>query len=179
MRQVAQEVTDEAAIQAFLQREPMGFLGLADGEVPYVVPMNFVRADRTIYLHSARDGHKWQVLRRNPRATFAVARWYGTLPDAVPCRIDTAYFSVLAEGILRIVEDIREETAALRLVLAKYLPEQPPRLTERSVEEYRSSLGSRVGVLALDLTAIHAKANGLEGADLRPDWPGRSPGGVE
>jgi nitroimidazol reductase NimA-like FMN-containing flavoprotein (pyridoxamine 5'-phosphate oxidase superfamily) len=41
-----------------LSGAPFGRLALADGEEPYIVPLSYVFANKTIYFHSWHEGEK-------------------------------------------------------------------------------------------------------------------------
>jgi nitroimidazol reductase NimA-like FMN-containing flavoprotein (pyridoxamine 5'-phosphate oxidase superfamily) len=43
------------------------FLGMADTDgTPYVLPMNFAYLDGVVYMHSAQEGSKIDIIERNP-----------------------------------------------------------------------------------------------------------------
>jgi nitroimidazol reductase NimA-like FMN-containing flavoprotein (pyridoxamine 5'-phosphate oxidase superfamily) len=60
---------DEA--RALLSARKIGRLGCVDNGEPYVVPINYVFEDETIYSHSL-PGRKIEVLRAHPRACLQV-----------------------------------------------------------------------------------------------------------
>lgn len=65
------EVTDIAQILGILDRAKIVHVGMIDGDMPYVVPMNYgytmEDGKLTLYLHGATRGRKLDVLRRNPK----------------------------------------------------------------------------------------------------------------
>lgn len=110
-----------------LRRAPVGHLGTVgpDGW-PYVVPVFFVVVDGTIYLHSARSGHKLDNLRANPRVCLQVEELVGLVrPPHSPCEASAYYRSVVVFGTARTVEAGEERAAALRELVRKYLPGGP------------------------------------------------------
>jgi nitroimidazol reductase NimA-like FMN-containing flavoprotein (pyridoxamine 5'-phosphate oxidase superfamily) len=62
-------VEDEA--KALLSTAKIGRLGCIDNGEPYVVPINYVFTDGTIYSHSL-PGRKLEALRANPRTCLQV-----------------------------------------------------------------------------------------------------------
>lgn len=58
-------------IDDVLASQPVGRLGLTDGEVPYVVPIAYAYRDGDIYAHSAQ-GRKLDALRSHPEVCFEV-----------------------------------------------------------------------------------------------------------
>ena len=87
---------------------------------------------------------------------------YGTMVDAIPAETDTAYISVVANGLVEFVTDLNEATAAMQAMLDKYVPDyyQAP-LSKKHIEKYQSSLGSKTLVLKVKPTSIAVKENKL------------------
>jgi uncharacterized protein len=173
MRQAKLQLTDKEKINKFLAEAKTGYLGLVDQEYPYVVPLNYVWKDESIYIHGAAEGRKMDVIRQNPNACFTVSEDLGTLTDPVPAMTDTAYISVMIFGKIEMVTDLDEVTAAMQEMLNKYVPgyyHSP--LAKSHVEKYRSSLGSRTAVLKLHLESLSAKANELN--EKTKFYPGRT-----
>ncbi|MFD0588102.1 pyridoxamine 5'-phosphate oxidase family protein [Paenibacillus sp. GCM10027627] len=156
------ECTDEAKIETFLKSAQTGFLGLSDGEGPYVVPLNFVWSkDRNaFYFHGAEEGRKMTMMQNNSQACLTLAEAYGTIPHPVPAHTDTAYMSVIVFGKMEEVNDLDEATDAMQAMLDKYVPGyyNTP-LAKSHVERYRSSMGSRTAVFKLIAESRTAKEN--------------------
>ena len=68
------EITDPEEIRGILDESRVIHLGLCAGGVPYVVPMNYgyelVGGKYVFYVHGARAGRKYDVLRENPVVAF-------------------------------------------------------------------------------------------------------------
>lgn len=97
-----------------LREETMGFLGLASGGRPYVVPMTYGYSRGVILLHCALKGRKLDLIRLNPEVCFTVARQYGRPvrhPQGATC--PASHDSVLCFGRARILEDVEERRTAL------------------------------------------------------------------
>ncbi len=174
MRMFKLECTDSDAIDRFLNRARTGFLGLAaDGE-PYVVPLNYVWMNGSVYFHGAAEGRKIDMLRRNAHACFTVCEDLGTITAAVPAHTDTAYMSVMLFGPVSLVPELGEATEAMQAMLDKYVPgyyDHP--LAPSHVEKYVSSLGSRTAVFKLTPSGVTAKMN--EASDeSRMFYPGKT-----
>lgn len=89
------ETLRDQKVETFLHEEKIGFLGLADSQQPYVVPLNFVWWQDSIYFHGAERGRKTDIMRENTRVCFTVCEHFGTLVDPIPAKTDTAYMSVI------------------------------------------------------------------------------------
>lgn len=156
------ECTDERKIDAFLEQAETGFLGLSDDGKPYVVPLNFVwlKERGAFYFHGAEEGRKMRVMGQNNEACLTISESYGTIPDPVPAKTDTAYMSVMAFGHLEPVPDLDEATEAMQAMLNKYAPgyyDSP--LAKSHVERYRSSMGSKTAVFKMVAVFRTAKEN--------------------
>lgn len=96
-----------------------GVLALAGDEGwPYAVPLSYAYTDGSLYFHCAREGHKLDALRREPRASFCVI----AQDDVVPEKYTTRYRSVIAFGRLQVLEDENEKRAVLKALAEKYSP---------------------------------------------------------
>lgn len=150
--------TDERQINIFLQGAQTVYLGLSEHNMPYVVPLNFVFKDGNFYIHGANEGRKINILNHNANACLTVCENYGTIADPIPANTDTAYMSVIANGVMEIVTDLDEATAAMQVMLEKYVPNyyKAP-LSKAHVDKYTSSLGSKTVVLKLKPITMTAK----------------------
>lgn len=154
------ECTDSEKIEQFLKEAQTGFLGLTDGLAPYVVPLNFVWLQErgAFYFHGAETGRKMELMTRNKEACLTVSESYGTIPNPIPAKTDTAYMSVMAFGEMVPVPDLAEATEAMQAMLDKYAPGYySAPLSASHVERYRSSMGSRTFIFKLVVRERTAK----------------------
>ena len=101
---------DETEARDFITAGKIGRLGCVDNGEPYVVPVNYVFEEMSIYSHSL-PGRKIEALRANPRACLQV--------DEI--RDDFNWRSVIAFGNF---EEIRVPTDR-RTILRKLLDRFP------------------------------------------------------
>lgn len=152
------ECTDKEKIESFLDQAQTGFLGLADGDYPYVVPLNFVRVGESYYFHGASEGRKLAIMYANPEACLTVSEHYGTMTHPVPAKTDTAYMSVMAFGHMESVVCGDEALMAMQQLLDKYVPGYySGPLAAAHLTKYRSSMGSATSVFKLVARQITAK----------------------
>ena len=55
-------ITDATVVEHLLRTSRVGYLGLVDGDEPYVVPLNFVWHLDSIYIHGAQYGRKASLM---------------------------------------------------------------------------------------------------------------------
>jgi nitroimidazol reductase NimA-like FMN-containing flavoprotein (pyridoxamine 5'-phosphate oxidase superfamily) len=172
LRRKAKEVTDKQRIDAFLRQAHVGYLGLADGEGTYVVPLNFVWHQGKIYYHGSEEGRKADAIKKAGVVCFTVFEEIGITCDPVPAKTGTAFFSVMVFGRVSPVNDLAEATDAMQAMLDKYVPGYfPGPLPTAHVERYRSSMGSKTMVFRIDPVRITAKEDAT--SDEHFFYPGR------
>ena len=120
MRRKDREITDPAEMVQILRNARVCRLAMSDSDQPYVVPLCFGYRDTTIYLHSAREGRKIDLLVRNPRCCIEVDDAVDPIPAANPCSWEFRYKSVICTGTARFVEDPDEKRRGLNCIMQHY-----------------------------------------------------------
>ncbi len=116
MRKKERQMDSEKALN-LLQSGEYGVLSSVDAEgQPYGVPVNYVYDGKdVIYFHSAKEGHKLDNLKNNPKVSFTVVGEHRIMD----WKFTSAYESVIAFGEAMGV-DGDEKYQALRLLALKY-----------------------------------------------------------
>ncbi|GAB4255555.1 MAG: pyridoxamine 5'-phosphate oxidase family protein [Deferrisomatales bacterium] len=122
MRRKEREITHRGAIDEIIRRSSVCHLALADGARPYVVPLSFGYDGTHLYFHSAPEGRKIELLRRNDAVGFAfVPEGEQRVVRAPrPCRWGVSYRSVVGTGRARILEDREAKRRGLEALMAHY-----------------------------------------------------------
>ncbi len=123
MRRKDREITDTTTIFEIIARCKVIHLAMVDEGRPYTVAMNFGYerdGDALIlYLHSACEGRKIAVLRKNPAVFFQMdcdgEPIMGTAEN--PCAYGWRYNSVTGSGTAEFLENGQEKAAALNRLL--------------------------------------------------------------
>ena len=120
MRRTKQALADKEVVR-ILETASDGTFALApqsEEDFPYAVPISFAydKARQSIYFHSALTGHKVDALAHNPRASFCVI----AQDEVVPDMFATSYRSVIAFGVVSLVEDAEERIGAFQALGHKY-----------------------------------------------------------
>ena len=102
-----------------LRRGTSGVLALSgDGGYPYAVPISYCYDGAKLYFHCAKEGHKLDAIRREPRASFCVIDQDQVVPEEY-----TTYFrSVIVFGRVTVLEDDGAKRAAVEKLALKYAP---------------------------------------------------------
>ncbi len=154
MRRKDRQITDLEAIRAILDKAKVLHLAMIDGDRPYVVPLNYgytlENGALTLYLHSAREGRKLDVLRQNDRVAFVLETNVSQVPGGdIPCKYGEAYASVMGEGRAVLLTDSAEKMAALSILMKTQ--------TGRDFA-FTPAMTDAVAVLRLDVDSFTAKA---------------------
>lgn len=98
------------------------FVAMSDGDVPYVLPMNFGYDGDTIVLHSAQEGRLWETIRKNPKVciNWTLGEELAWQDVRVGCSYRVKSKSVLVEGEVEIIDDYDEKYRMLQQTMAQY-----------------------------------------------------------
>ena len=123
MRQKNREIKDFNEIIEVMKRCDVCRLALSDGGYPYILPLNFgmevVEEKIKLYFHSALEGYKVDLIKKDNRASFEM-----------DCRHQLQYFeekgyctmsyeSVIGSGCIRILDE-DEKLYALKKLMNHY-----------------------------------------------------------
>ena len=115
------QITDEGQIRHILDTAKVLHLGLAVDNEPYVVPMNYgytmEEGKLVLYLHSALQGRKLDMMRENPKVFFEMDCDLVPFEGEKPCQYGLGYSSVMGCGTACIVEDVEEKIKAMAALM--------------------------------------------------------------
>lgn len=86
MRRKDKEISEFEQIEAILKRERVCRLALSENNTPYLVPLSYGYANKTLYFHSAPEGKKIEILRTNPKLCFEIESNIEVVTDPLPCK---------------------------------------------------------------------------------------------
>lgn len=146
------QVTDPHQIRDILNKAKVLHLGLCVDNEPYVVPMNYgyIMEGETLvlYLHSAVQGKKLDMIRANPRVFFELDCDRMPCEGEKPCQYGLVYSSVMGRGTACIVEDVEEKIRAMTMLMK----------TQTGKDfSFNDRLVSIVSVIRIDVTEYTAK----------------------
>lgn len=163
MRRKQCAVTDEEQVTKILERCRVGRLATngKDG-FPYVVPLNFVFWQGSVYFHCAQKGEKMDNILRDPKVCFEVdipLSYVGSEcnPSLPPCQVHQLYHSVIIRGRAELVDDIEEKVGALNAMMASH--EERPGFNEIQADMAGVKICS---VVAVRIESITAKSDLLQ-----------------
>lgn len=116
-------ITHQEEIEAIINGCDICCVGINENEAsPYVIPMNFGYHENEIFLHSAPFGKHLSLIEINNLVTITfcqVAKLVYQHED-VACSYRMDSRSVICNGRVTFIEDLREKEIALNLIMKKF-----------------------------------------------------------
>lgn len=150
MRRKDREVTDFAEIMAILEKCEIVRLAMVDEGIPYIVPLNFgygvetteenqangeKKETVTLYFHSAAEGRKIDILKKNPYVCFEGDCSVKLTKGQDACSWSTEFESVIGYGRVSFLTEVADKKKALDIMMGRYgfegTPVYPEELLER------------------------------------------------
>lgn len=155
VRRHDKEIKDPVKIREIIQKGLVCHLALVDGGKPYLISMNYGFRKNSIYLHSALEGRKIDIIRKNPDVCFQVVTGtrLTTGPDA--CGDWTMkYRSVTGFGRAYLVSEDGEKIEAMQILMDQYTTKGPFEFTPERLAETM--------VIRIDIDEMTGKISGYQ-----------------
>ncbi len=121
MRRRDKEIKEMEEIEDVIRRALVCRIAMCDGGTPYCVPVSFGYCDGRIYIHSAREGRKLEVLRANALVCFEFDVDVELIrKGSRPCDWTMGYRSVIGLAEAHFVTDEEEKRKALNCIIKHY-----------------------------------------------------------
>lgn len=120
MRRKDKEIADRAEMESIIRESTICRLALADNEQPYIVPLSFGYKDNSLYFHSAAEGKKIDILRKNQNVCFEFDAGSEIKTGKAACEWGMKYRSVIGFGNASFLEDPDSKQAALDIIMQQY-----------------------------------------------------------
>ncbi|MDR1268535.1 MAG: pyridoxamine 5'-phosphate oxidase family protein [Planctomycetaceae bacterium] len=96
-------------------------LALSENDQPYIVPLNygysFENNVLTFYFHSAKEGRKLEIIKKNNRACFEIDCGGHLIAGEKPCRYGYTFKSVIGTGKIIFLDAINEKINGLNKLM--------------------------------------------------------------
>jgi uncharacterized protein len=120
MRRKDREITDLATMESIIAESKFCRLALCDNGKPYIVPLCFGYKNRTVFFHSAKEGHKLDVMRQGSDVCLEFESGAQIVENTVACKWKLRYRSVIGNGKVGFIENKDEILAALDVIMSHY-----------------------------------------------------------
>ncbi len=152
MKRSEREIKDQKEIETIIEKAEVCRIGLSDGNIPYIVPMDFGYKDNCLYFHCAKEGKKIDIIKRNNSTCFEMDIDHTFLkPEGGPCGWDANYQSVIGFGEAFIVENFEEKSEAMNIITQHYGGDYYP-FSKDELE--------RVSIIKIEIASITGKKAG-------------------
>lgn len=120
MRKSRQEIRDQGVLEEILNNQVICRLAMMDGDRPYIIPVNYGYHEGFLYIHSAPEGKKIDLLRQNPELCFEVEDPVEIIKGERACDWSTRYRSVVGYGRVEILSDEAGKQLGLEMIMAQH-----------------------------------------------------------
>lgn len=151
MRRKDREVTDIKEILAVIDECKVIRLAMIDKDKPYVVPLSFGYTYEngvfTFYCHSAREGRKLDILRKNSAVAFELDCRGQLQTGSEACKHSYYFASVLGDGTAELING--EEKCSGMSSLMQHMAGRKDTFTEEMLQN--------VEIIAIRVSALSVK----------------------
>jgi len=134
MRRKNQEITDKKIIEEILSQSTVCRIAMMDHDRPYILPFNYGYSDNAIYIHSAPEGKKIDLLKQNNKVCFEIESYCEVIANELSCEWTTRYRSVVGYGFIEFITDYEQKRQALDYIMAQYGRKENNIYKEKQVE---------------------------------------------
>jgi nitroimidazol reductase NimA-like FMN-containing flavoprotein (pyridoxamine 5'-phosphate oxidase superfamily) len=152
MRRKKQEITDKKIIEDILSKSLICRLGMIDGDKPYIVPVNYGYFNDTIYIHSASEGKKIELLKKNNKVCFEIEYNSEIIKKEKACDWNTKYRSVIGYGKIEIITNEEEKKQGLDFIMSQH--------GSKGNNIYKNSSLKNMVILKLNIEKLTGKQSG-------------------
>ena len=151
MRRNEREIKDIASIEEIIHKAQVCRLALSENERPYIVPLCFGYKDKTLYFHSAREGKKLRILKKNNNVCFEIDIDHELIKGKKACSCSMKYRSIIGFGRAELIEETELKRKALNIIMQNYFegffkyPDEAVNNTAIIKVEIESMTGKQLG----------------------------------
>ncbi|HOF20182.1 MAG TPA: pyridoxamine 5'-phosphate oxidase family protein [Bacteroidales bacterium] len=152
MRRQEKEIRDSNVISEILEKSMVCRLGLVDNDEAYIVPVNYAYDGGRIYIHSAPEGRKIRLIKKNNAVSFEAELPFEIIRGESACQWSAKYRSVTGRGVVTIEDDPESKKHGMDLIMKKYGAGTGLLYDEESL--------SRLVILKLEIISVTGKQSG-------------------
>jgi nitroimidazol reductase NimA-like FMN-containing flavoprotein (pyridoxamine 5'-phosphate oxidase superfamily) len=156
MRRKDREIAGIDEKIALLENCKVCRLGLSENATPYIVPLNlgyaFSGDKLTLFFHSAGEGKKLDIMRKNSRACFEIDTGHELKQADTACNYGFAFASLVGFGVISLIEDREEKIQALNYLMLHQTGKESP-------FQYNNAELNAVTVYKMDVAEFTGKSS--------------------
>jgi len=120
MRRSEKEIKERDEIEDIIRRAEICRIAFSVDDQPYIVPVNFGYNNNCLFIHSAREGKKIDMIKRNSRVSFEMEIDTSVIIEDTACDCRTKYRSVIGTGRAYLIDDPQGKREGLDILMAHY-----------------------------------------------------------
>lgn len=151
MRRKNKEIQNRSIIEEILHNTLICRMGIITDDVPYIVPVNYGYKDGCIYIHSAPEGRKIDLLRLNNKVSFEIEYDHEIMDEGDSCDCTTKYRSLMGVGFVDILTDYNDKIHGLDILMKQH---------GRDQNSYKKKLVDNMVILKLNIHEVTGKQSG-------------------
>lgn len=152
MRRLDKEINDPEILRHILTKAQVIRVAFSIDNIPHILPLSFGYHKNKLFIHSATEGTKIEMIKKNDYVCFEMELYSEILRDEIACNWTTKYRSIIGWGSIRIVNGTNEKIKGLDIIMNKY--------GSPGTHEYNSALLEEMFLLEIDIERITGKQSG-------------------
>lgn len=120
MRKNDREIKDLKNIEKIIDRAFVCRVAFSKDNMPYIVPFSFGYEKEAIYLHTALEGKKIDILKKNPNVCVEFDLDTELVKGKQACDWTMKYVSVIGFGKVSFLQSLEEKTYGLNVIMKHY-----------------------------------------------------------
>jgi nitroimidazol reductase NimA-like FMN-containing flavoprotein (pyridoxamine 5'-phosphate oxidase superfamily) len=149
MRRKDKEIKNKNEIEDILSNNCICRIAFSYNKIPYIVPMNYGYKENKIYLHSAREGKKIDILKRNNNVCFEITDSIEIIKSKNACDFSTKFRSIIGLGKIRIISNQENKKEALNVIMYHH--------TKRKDWVFPDNMIEKVNIMEIEINSISGK----------------------
>ncbi|MFC1955933.1 pyridoxamine 5'-phosphate oxidase family protein [Chloroflexota bacterium] len=113
-------MTEIDDIEKIIEKALCCRIGLVDDDEPYIVPVSFGYERNAFYFHTALEGRKIGLIKRNNKVCFEIDADVVMVEDLESYNCTANYRSIFGTGRAFILESDEEKSHGLKLIIKQY-----------------------------------------------------------
>lgn len=118
MRRGDREIKDTGEIREIIKKASICYVAMCKNKEPYIIPMNLGFNGQYIFMHSASEGQKIDILKENPSVCIGITEDPVSIQlSENVCRTGMKYRSVIIFGKVEFLSEKIEKIEALKCII--------------------------------------------------------------
>jgi uncharacterized protein len=117
MRRKEKEIESKDEIESLVGKSNLCQVSMVDNGKPYLVTMNYGYENGYFYMHSANEGRKIEILKKNPAVCVSIVAENEMVKGESACRWGMTFRSVIVSGTASFLHSCEEKIHGLSILM--------------------------------------------------------------